>query len=109
MSKQPRPLHITPLDHTLLAFKEAPGPSPSEKLEKSDKVDSVLQVIESLPPNQEEVVRLKFQNDLSYKEIAGVTGLTVTHVGFLLHVALKFIRKQIQGQGELMPESRGET
>ena len=100
---------MTPVKHSLLALNEAPGPSPSAELEKSEKVDSVLQVIESLPPNQKEVVRLKFQNDLSYKEIAEVTGLSVTNVGFLLHVALKFIRKKIQRQGELMPESRGET
>ncbi len=100
---------MTPVDNTLLELNEASEPSPSAELEKNEKVDTVLQVIESLPPNQKEVVRLKFQNELSYKEIAEVTGLSVTNVGFLLHVALKFIRKQIQGQGELMPESRGET
>ncbi len=100
---------MIPVDNSLLTLNEAPGPSPSADLEKSEKVESVMQVIETLPPNQKEVVRLKFQNDLSYKEIAEVTGLSVTNVGFLLHVALKFIRKQIRGEAELMPESRGET
>ena len=68
-----------------------------------------MEVIEKLPANQREVVRLKFLNDLSYKEIAEVTSLSVANIGYLLHMALKFIRKQIRGQGELMPESRGET
>ena len=35
---------------------------------------------------------VKFQNDLSYKEISDITGLTVTNVGFLLHVGLKKLR-----------------
>ena len=46
-----------------------------------------------MTPNQREVIRLKFQNDLSYKEIAEVTGLSATNVGFLLHVALKKLRE----------------
>jgi RNA polymerase sigma-70 factor (ECF subfamily) len=45
-----------------------------------------------LPVNQREVVRLKFQNQLSYEEIAAVTSLSVSNVGFLLHTALKTLR-----------------
>ena len=56
---------MTQVKHSLPAFNEAPEPSPSAELEKSEKVDSVMQVIESLPLNQRDVVRLKFQNDLS--------------------------------------------
>ena len=47
---------------------------------------------DALPPNQREVIRLKFQNDLSYREIAEVTQLTETNVGFLLHTGLKKLR-----------------
>lgn len=100
---------MTSVENSTLALNKSPHPSPAAEMEKSEQVGSVMQVIESLPPNQKEVVRLKFQNDLSYKEIAEVTGLTVTNVGFLLHVALKFIRKQIKGRSELIPESQGET
>ena len=100
---------MTSIENAFLSINQASNPDPSDQLEKSEKVSSVMEVIEKLPANQREVVRLKFLNDLSYKEIAEVTSLSVANIGYLLHMALKFIRKQIRGQGELMPESRGET
>jgi RNA polymerase sigma-70 factor (ECF subfamily) len=48
--------------------------------------------VERLPANQQEVIRLKFQSGLSYREISRVTGLTVSHVGVLIHTGLKSIR-----------------
>ncbi len=48
--------------------------------------------MDHLSENQREVIRLKFQNDLSYKEIADITRLSVTNVGFLLHTGLKKLR-----------------
>ena len=36
-----------------------------------------------LPPNQQEVVRLKFQNGFSYQEISRITSLSVGNVGFI--------------------------
>lgn len=71
-------------------------PSPDEELAARDSADSLMGLLDSLSANQREVVRLKFQNDLSYKEIADVTGLTVTNVGFLLHVALKKLRTLLE-------------
>ena len=55
----------------------------------------VFQLLDSLPKNQREVVYLKFQCDLSYKEIGEVTRLSVGNVGLLLHTALKAIRKRV--------------
>jgi RNA polymerase sigma-70 factor (ECF subfamily) len=48
-----------------------------------------------LPANQQEVVRLKFQNSLSYKEISAITGLSVTNVGYLLHTAIQTLRGKL--------------
>ena len=58
-------------------------------------VREILQIIETLPKNQREVIYLKFQCDLSYKEISSVTNLSVSNVGFLIHTAVRAIRKQI--------------
>jgi RNA polymerase sigma-70 factor (ECF subfamily) len=58
-------------------------------------VGDVFRLLDGLPKNQREVVYLKFQCDLSYKEISEVTSLTVSNVGFLIHTALKNIRKQV--------------
>ncbi|MDB6151928.1 MAG: polymerase, sigma-24 subunit, subfamily [Chthoniobacteraceae bacterium] len=67
-------------------------PGPADALESRELACSLLHLMESLPANQREVIRLKFQNDLSYKEIAGITQLSVTNVGFLLHTGLKKMR-----------------
>jgi len=51
-----------------------------------------------LSVNQQEVLRLKFQHGLSYRQIAEVTRLTVTNVGFLIHAGLKKLRRQMGGE-----------
>ncbi len=74
----------------------AEDPTPAASLESRDTAASLLRLMEMLSPNQREVIRLKFQNDLSYKEIAEVTQLSVTNVGFLLHTGLKKMRALLQ-------------
>ena len=76
---------------TLPIVYERPGTS----LEHEETMSQVLRVMESLPKNQREVLRLKFQCDLSYKEISEITKLSVTNVGFLIHTAIKTLRKEM--------------
>ena len=64
-------------------------------LEQREAVGEIFRLVETLPKNQREVVYLKFQCDLSYKEISEITKLSMGNVGFLMHTALKTIRKQI--------------
>lgn len=64
--------------------------------EQQEQHQAVLALLTRLPENQQEVVRLKFQSGLSYREISGVTGLSVSNVGYLLHVAIKTVRQQLQ-------------
>jgi RNA polymerase sigma-70 factor (ECF subfamily) len=71
-------------------------PEPSTVLEKKEELSRVLQILETLPPNQQEVIRLKFQNGLSYREISDVTHLSVSNVGFLLHTGLKTVRQKLE-------------
>lgn len=68
------------------------------RYESRQESSEILRALAHLSPNQREVVRLKFQNDLSYKEIAAITGLSVSNVGFLLHTALKELRKHVASQ-----------
>lgn len=67
-------------------------PLPDYRAEARDDHAAVTRWLSTLPVNQQEVVRLKFQGGLSYKEISEVTNLTVTNVGFLLHTAIKALR-----------------
>jgi RNA polymerase sigma-70 factor (ECF subfamily) len=48
-----------------------------------------------LSANQQEVIRLKFQQGLKYREIAAVTGLSISNVGFLIHTGIKQMRKAL--------------
>jgi RNA polymerase sigma factor (sigma-70 family) len=78
---------MTPLGD--LEIGVAPG------LEDKQTVSQILQIVETLPKNQREVIYLKFQCDLSYKEISSITNLSVSNVGFLIHTAVRAIRKQV--------------
>jgi RNA polymerase sigma-70 factor (ECF subfamily) len=62
-----------------------------------EQVSRVLAQLQRLPQRQQEILRLKFQGGLSYKQIAEVMGLTVSHVGVLIHTALKSIRAHTEG------------
>lgn len=75
-------------------------------LEKQEEYAKVLNELATLPPNQQEVIRLKFQHGLSYREISEVTQLTVTNVGFLMHVGLKKIRERLAGQTRELPAGK---
>ena len=68
---------------------------PGEAIERADSYAQVIGALETLSANQQEVVRLKFQHGLSYKQISEVTNLSVTNVGFLLHTAIKALRQRL--------------
>jgi RNA polymerase sigma-70 factor (ECF subfamily) len=73
-------------------------PGPAAVLERQESATALFRLLDALSPNQREVVRLKFQNDLSYREIAEITCLSVTNVGFLLHTGLKKLRELLREQ-----------
>ncbi len=67
-------------------------PGPAEHADNHDQQDRLLGLVAALPSSQREVVRLRFQGGLAYREIAEVTGHSVSHVGVLLHQAMKDLR-----------------
>lgn len=73
-------------------------PQPHAALEKRESSGEMLRWLERLPENQGEVLRLRFQHELSYKQIAEVTGLSVSNVGFLIHTGLKGLRARFAGR-----------
>jgi RNA polymerase sigma factor (sigma-70 family) len=78
----------------------APEVRPGTGLERSEQQAAVLRLLSRLPPNQQEVVRLKFQNGFSYQEISRITSLSVSNVGFILHTAIKNLRQHLAAQPE---------
>ncbi|MHC5001766.1 MAG: RNA polymerase sigma factor [Planctomycetota bacterium] len=75
----------------VVARADAETPAP----EKGERVNAALELLQTLPARQQEVLRLKFQSGLSYREIGEVMDLTVSHVGVLIHNAIKSIRQQL--------------
>jgi RNA polymerase sigma-70 factor (ECF subfamily) len=69
---------------------------PTEAAERRDEAAKLMELLDRLPKKQQEVIRLKFQSALSYREISRITKLSVSNVGFLIHRGLKTLREQIE-------------
>ena len=76
----------------------ANDPRPGRTLEADETQAALLGLIDRLPVNQQEVIRLKFQNGFSYKEISRITEHSVTNVGFLIHTAVQRLRAEFAAQ-----------
>lgn len=76
-----------------------PQPLPDEQIARLEGIGLVRLSLESLDKRERELVKLKFNDGLSYKEMAGRTGLTVSHVGYLLHHAIKAIADELAKNG----------
>ena len=74
-----------------------PDPSPDAAQVASESEDKIqlAELVDRLSPRQQEVVRLRMQAGLSYREIAEVTGMTVSNVGFHLHEAVRHLRDSL--------------
>jgi RNA polymerase sigma factor (sigma-70 family) len=80
---------------------ELPDPQalPDEEIARWEGIGLVRLSVESLDERSRELIRLKFHEDLSYKEIAARTGLKPGHVGYLLHHALKVVADELAKNG----------
>ncbi len=85
---------MTFLDEEMIERREAEEPLPFERIEQKEAAGFLLKIVGTLPPRQQEVLQLKFQNDLSYQQIAEITKTTANNVGVLIHTALKTLRQK---------------
>lgn len=90
---------MTTHDGAQIAESADSSPPADAQLEQYESENEVLRLLATLPKNQQEVVRLKFQGGLRYREIAEVTGLSVSNVGFLIHSAIKRLREKLADTG----------
>ena len=67
---------------------------PFERIEQREASGFLMKILATLPPRQQEVLQLKFQNGLSYQQIAEITKTTANNVGVLVHIALKTLRQK---------------
>jgi RNA polymerase sigma-70 factor (ECF subfamily) len=90
------PTASDPSDSTDLAD---PQPLPDEQIIRLEGIGLVRLSLETLDERSRELIRLKFTEDLSYKQISERTGLKTGHVGYLLHHALKAIADELAKSG----------
>lgn len=81
------------------AVEPDPQPLPDEQIARWEGIGLVRLSVQTLDERSRELLRLKFNEGLSYKEISARTGLSVGHVGYLLHHALKATAKELAKNG----------
>lgn len=72
---------------------------PDARLERMEAVGMAMLCLDRLKENARELIQLKFVENLSYKEIAERTGLSVGNVGYKLHHAIKFLAGELKKEG----------
>jgi RNA polymerase sigma-70 factor (ECF subfamily) len=75
---------------------------PSGALEREEVRDRVRAAMDRLNPRYREILILKITEEKSYREIAEITGLSVTNVGYLLHQALKALSVRLDHSREML-------
>ena len=84
---------IQPLDDIRWKKVAGEGLQPDEIAGRDDLSNRLQPFLDRLSENQREVILLKFQHALSYREIHEITGLTTTNIGFLIHTGVKRLRE----------------
>jgi RNA polymerase sigma factor (sigma-70 family) len=77
------------------------APLPDEQIARWEGIGLVRLGLQNLDARSRQLLELKFNQGLSYKEISVITGLTVGHVGYVLHHALKALAAELTKAGLL--------
>lgn len=112
-----RTVHNLAVNHARTQQKQAPWPAqesdsaewdiaddtplPDEQLARMEAIGQTRLCLAMLNDRQRELLRLKFEEGLSYKEIGARMNLNVGHVGYLLHHALKELAAALKQSGVL--------
>jgi len=69
-------------------------PSPPMRASAAEDAGRLRELVSALPRQQRELIKLKFEAGLSYKEMAEALKTSVSTVGVQLHEAIKTLRRQ---------------
>jgi RNA polymerase sigma-70 factor (ECF subfamily) len=83
-----------------LAANVAAGEEAKPAIEEEEVRQKVRAEIGRLSGRHREVLLLKVQEDKSYREIAEITGLSITNVGYILHQAMKDLSRKLNHSRE---------
>ena len=86
-----------PLDDVAL-YVPSNDPEPIETVLQGEQSDMVKNLLNTLPDKYRSVTVLRYYNDLSYDEIADMTGLTESAVKTQLHRARRMLAEKLRGK-----------
>lgn len=66
-----------------------------DRVYKNQMSEQLTVALSALSFKQKEVIRLKFQDGLSYQQISEITGHNVNYVGVLIHESVQKIKSQV--------------
>ncbi len=72
---------------------------PDERIERMEAVGMLMLCLDRLADDVRTLVKMKFVEELSYKEMSSRTGLSVGNVGYKLHHAIKFLADEMESEG----------
>jgi len=83
----------------LIATTADPELLPDEQIIRWEGIGLVRLSLNTLDERSRELLKLKFEENLSYRDISSRTGLSVSNVGYVLHHALKAIAAELAKSG----------
>ncbi len=75
------------------------SPTPDLELERIENAEQTRCGLETLDERSRQLIRLKFEENCSYRRISELTGLSIGNVGYILHHALKTLADELQKKG----------
>lgn len=91
-----------PLEGVAL-YIQSDEPGPDQIALQGEQRDIIKKLLNTLPEKYRSVTVLRYYNDLSYDEIANVTGLTESAVKTQLHRARRMLAEQLVASGAVNP------
>jgi RNA polymerase sigma-70 factor, ECF subfamily len=82
-------------DSSSLATASDPGLEPVQQLVQQDEHTRLRFQIAQLPTREQEILALRLNQGLSYKQIAEITQLSVSNVGVILHQAIMKLKSSL--------------
>ena len=80
------------------SLQDRAGHGPDHRAEEGEQLDQLRAGVGQLTEQQQEVLRLRLHDGLSYRQIAEVMGLTTTNVGYHLHQAISQLRTTLEAR-----------
>jgi len=73
--------------------------NPANRLEREETCGRVRHALSMLPEDLRELLRMKFEERMSYSEISEKSGLSVSNVGYKLHTVIKSLAFELKAEG----------